>query len=287
MKFSHIIHLTDIKLYQRLDPAIATILLHLKDVCGDQFYAIIERTTDQLQRLITSRDMSGACVNVALEINHICDGEILLASEELSMDGMIPASKSSIGMLEPMEPHEINMNDECMQLADHPVKTVARLDVSRTWFSDKCSSKRTTPPGACSLGLNLRYYHFGSLQCNSAGFILKRSLHDMDYKILKWSRRHRFMHESVDFLCSEKYVEFHMPKIIWEDHKRECSFGCQISQHTSHLELECDSKICILGWWSHGDFATILMLSFFYAELIILKTMFAADPDAEWHSGSF
>ncbi|KAM3319305.1 hypothetical protein P3S67_006505 [Capsicum chacoense] len=113
-KFSHIIHLTDIKLYQRLDPAIATILLHLKDACGDQFYAIIERTTDQLQRLITSRDMSGACVNVALEINHICDGEILLASEELSMDGMIPASKSSIGMLEPMEPHEINMKDECM-----------------------------------------------------------------------------------------------------------------------------------------------------------------------------
>lgn len=43
----------------------------------------------------------------------ICDGRILLASEDLS-NGMVPASKSSIQLLKKIQIDERNINNECM-----------------------------------------------------------------------------------------------------------------------------------------------------------------------------
>ncbi|MCD7462053.1 hypothetical protein HAX54_047664 [Datura stramonium] len=112
-----ILHHSDVMLYQRLDCAISEVLSNWKDLFEDQHHSIIERTARQLQRIMT-RNTLGVCVDVTLVINHVCDGGILIASDELSMDGMVPASKSSIEMLELMKVDERNIKDECMVCLD-------------------------------------------------------------------------------------------------------------------------------------------------------------------------
>ncbi|XP_055802055.1 RING-H2 finger protein ATL66-like [Solanum dulcamara] len=112
-----VIHLSDTKLYQRLDCAISEVLMLFKDEFEDEHHAIIERTTHKLQGMMTT-GMSEVSANVTLLIYHECDGRILLALEESSTYGMVPASKSSIQLLEPMEADEINSNDECMVCLD-------------------------------------------------------------------------------------------------------------------------------------------------------------------------
>ncbi|KAH0678066.1 hypothetical protein KY284_019151 [Solanum tuberosum] len=59
------------------------------------------------------------CMDVTLMIDYQCHGRILLASDELHENiGMVPASKSSIELLEPMEADERNSNDECLVCLD-------------------------------------------------------------------------------------------------------------------------------------------------------------------------
>ncbi|KAK4371038.1 hypothetical protein RND71_010513 [Anisodus tanguticus] len=109
-------------LYERLDLALSEVLATWKDKFEDLYDAITERTTHRLRSIIKKksneyRQMLGVSVDVTLLIDHVCDGRILLASEELS-DGMVPASKSSIGLLEPREVDENNTKDECVVCLD-------------------------------------------------------------------------------------------------------------------------------------------------------------------------
>lgn len=98
-----------------LDHAISPVfMLYFKDEFKDQYDAIIETTTHRLQNIMT-KEISKVCVDLTLRIDHICDGRILVASSE---DGMVPASKSSIEYLEPMEAHERNSKDECVVCLD-------------------------------------------------------------------------------------------------------------------------------------------------------------------------
>ncbi|KAK4373227.1 hypothetical protein RND71_008611 [Anisodus tanguticus] len=118
-----ILHLSDIMLYERLHLALSDVLVDWKDKFEDLYDAIIERTTYCLRSIIEKKSekyhqILGVFVDVTLLIDHVCDGRILLASEELS-DGMVPASKSSIGLLEPMEVDENIINDECVVCLDN------------------------------------------------------------------------------------------------------------------------------------------------------------------------
>ncbi|XP_059310196.1 RING-H2 finger protein ATL66-like [Lycium ferocissimum] len=114
-----ILHLSDIMLYERLDLAIWDVLVHWKEEFEDQHDAIIERTARRLRRIIRKesnecRQMLGVSVDVTLVIHHVCDGRILLALEESSADGMVPASKSSMKLLNKIEVDENNINDDCI-----------------------------------------------------------------------------------------------------------------------------------------------------------------------------
>ncbi|XP_015162730.1 E3 ubiquitin-protein ligase RING1-like [Solanum tuberosum] len=129
-------------LYEKLDHALSQVFMHIKDEFEDQQHAIVEQTTRKLQRIINS-DMSEACVDVHLQIDHYCDGRILLALEESSsVDGMVPASESSIELLEPMEADERNSNDECSVCLDElgEETDVLRLPCSHM-FHAECITK--------------------------------------------------------------------------------------------------------------------------------------------------
>ncbi|XP_055802326.1 uncharacterized protein LOC129871438 [Solanum dulcamara] len=147
-----VIHLSDTKLYQRLDRAISEVLMLFKGVFEDQYHTIIECTTHKLQRMMTT-GMSEISVDVTLLINHECDGRILVAlEEELSTYGMVAASKSSIELLEPMEADEINSNDECLVCLDEigEETQVLRLPCSHM-FHGECITKWLEKSHYCPL----------------------------------------------------------------------------------------------------------------------------------------
>ncbi|KAH0756786.1 hypothetical protein KY290_020279 [Solanum tuberosum] len=134
-----ITHLSDTMLYEKLDHAISQLLMGKFE---DQQHVIVELTTRKLQRIINS-EMSEVCVDVELQIDHYCDGRILLALEESSsVDGMVPASESSIELLEPMEADERNSNDECSVCLDElgEETDVLRLPCSHM-FHAECITK--------------------------------------------------------------------------------------------------------------------------------------------------
>ncbi|KAK4720414.1 hypothetical protein R3W88_010647 [Solanum pinnatisectum] len=113
-----ITHLSDTMLYEKLDQALSQVFMQFKDEFEDQQHAIVEQITRKLLS-ITTTEMSEVCVDVELQIDHYCDGRILLALEESSsVDGMVPASESAIELLEPMEADERNSNDECSVCLD-------------------------------------------------------------------------------------------------------------------------------------------------------------------------
>ncbi|KAG5581703.1 hypothetical protein H5410_052330 [Solanum commersonii] len=125
-----IIHLSDTMFYEKLNHAISQVFMPFKHEFEDQQHGIVEETTK-------------VCVHVELQIDHYCDGRILLAFEESSsMDGMVPASKSSIVLLESMEADERNSNDECLVCLDElgEETEVVRLPCSHM-FHAECITK--------------------------------------------------------------------------------------------------------------------------------------------------
>ncbi|KAH0681680.1 hypothetical protein KY285_021943 [Solanum tuberosum] len=129
-------------LYEKLDHTLSQVFMHFKDEFEDQQHDIVEQTTRKLQRIINS-GISEVCVDVHLQIDHYCDGRILSALEESSsVDGMVPASESSIEFLEPMEAHERNSNDECSVCLDElgEETDVLRLPCSHL-FHAECITK--------------------------------------------------------------------------------------------------------------------------------------------------
>ncbi|XP_006349597.1 E3 ubiquitin-protein ligase RING1-like [Solanum tuberosum] len=124
--------------YEKLNHAISQVFMPFKHEFEDQQHGIVEETTSKLQS-ITTTEMSEVCVHVELQIDHYCDGRILLSS---SMDGMVPASKSSIELLEPMEADERNSNDECLVCLDElgEETEVVRLPCSHM-FHAECITK--------------------------------------------------------------------------------------------------------------------------------------------------
>ncbi|XP_015054997.2 E3 ubiquitin-protein ligase SDIR1-like [Solanum pennellii] len=138
-----IIHLFDTMFYEKLNHAISHVLGTFEDVFEDQQYGIVEETIRQLQSIRASTEMSEVCVHAELQIDHYCDGRILLAFEESSStDGMVPASKSSIELLEPVEANERNSNDECLVCLDElgEETQVVRLPCSHM-FHAECITK--------------------------------------------------------------------------------------------------------------------------------------------------
>ncbi|KAH0678095.1 hypothetical protein KY284_019180 [Solanum tuberosum] len=139
-----VIHLSDIKLYDRLDYIISDLLKDFKDEFEDQHHDIVEQTTNKLQTfMMTTEMMSKVRVIIALTIDHYCDGRILLALEESSsVVGMVPASKSSIELLETIETDERNNNDDCLVCLDEigEETQVLRLPCSHMFHAD-CVTK--------------------------------------------------------------------------------------------------------------------------------------------------
>ncbi|XP_015072359.2 E3 ubiquitin-protein ligase SDIR1-like [Solanum pennellii] len=135
-----IIHLSDIMFYEKLHHAISQLLM---DKFEDQQHVIVEQTIRKLQGIVITSEMSEVCVDVNLQIDHYCDGRILSALEESSSeDGMVPASESSIELLEPMEADERNSNDECLVCLDElgEETDVLRLPCSHM-FHAECITK--------------------------------------------------------------------------------------------------------------------------------------------------
>ncbi|XP_069152470.1 E3 ubiquitin-protein ligase MPSR1-like [Solanum lycopersicum] len=113
------------------------------DKFEDQQHVIVEETIRKLQGIDITSEMSEVCVDVDLQIDHCCDGRILSALEESSsVDGMVPASESSIELLEPMEADERNSNDECLICLDElgEETDVLRLPCSHM-FHAECITK--------------------------------------------------------------------------------------------------------------------------------------------------
>ncbi|TMW83550.1 hypothetical protein EJD97_001383 [Solanum chilense] len=135
-----ITHLSDVMFYEEIDHAISQLLMNKFQ---DQQHVIVEQTIRELQRIIITSEMSELCVDVVSQIDHYCDGKILLALEESSsLDGMISASESSIELLEPMEDDERNSNDECLVCLDElgEETDVLRLPCTHM-FHDQCITK--------------------------------------------------------------------------------------------------------------------------------------------------
>ncbi|XP_015072159.1 E3 ubiquitin-protein ligase SDIR1-like [Solanum pennellii] len=135
-------HLSNTMLYEKFDHALSQVFMQFKDEFEDQKHAIVELTTRKLLS-ITTTEMSEVCVNVELQIDLYCDGRILSALEESSsVDGMVPASESSIELLEPMEADERNSNDECLVCLDElgEETDVLRLPCSHM-FHAECITK--------------------------------------------------------------------------------------------------------------------------------------------------
>ncbi|TMX02883.1 hypothetical protein EJD97_019323 [Solanum chilense] len=135
-----IIHLSDTMFYEKLHHAISQLLM---DKFEDQQHVIVEQTIRKLQGIVITSEMSEVCVDVNLQIDHYCDGRILSALEESSSeDGMVPASESSIELLEPMEADERNSNDECLVCLDElgEETDVLRLPCSHM-FHAECITK--------------------------------------------------------------------------------------------------------------------------------------------------
>ncbi|KAK6790588.1 hypothetical protein RDI58_009669 [Solanum bulbocastanum] len=89
-----------------------------------------------------TKQMLEVCMDVTLMIDHQCHGRILLELEELPENGMVPASKSSIELLEPMEADERNSNDECLVCLDAigEETQILRLPCSHMFHGD-CITK--------------------------------------------------------------------------------------------------------------------------------------------------
>ncbi|XP_049363455.1 uncharacterized protein LOC125828176 [Solanum verrucosum] len=112
-----ILHLSDTKLYERLDCAISEVFINFKGEFEDQQHIIVEQTTRKLKKIMT-KQMLEVCMDVTLMIDHQCHGRILSELEELHENGMVPASKSSIELLETIETDERNNNDDCLVCLD-------------------------------------------------------------------------------------------------------------------------------------------------------------------------
>ncbi|XP_027772148.1 E3 ubiquitin-protein ligase RING1-like [Solanum pennellii] len=114
-----VIHLSDIKLYDRLDSIISKLLRDSKNEFEDQHHNIVEQTSRKLESIMSTNEMSKVRVVIALTIDQYCDGRILLALQESSsVVGMVAASKSSIELLETIENDERSNNDDCMVCLD-------------------------------------------------------------------------------------------------------------------------------------------------------------------------
>ncbi|XP_015084087.1 E3 ubiquitin-protein ligase SDIR1-like [Solanum pennellii] len=146
-------HLSDTMLYEKLDNALSQVSMHFKHDFEDQQHVIVEQTARKLLSITTTSEMSEVCVDVELQIDHYCDGRIMLALEESSsVDGMVPASESSIKLLEPMEDDERNSNDECLVCLDElgEETNVLRLPCSHM-FHAQCITKWLQNSHYCSL----------------------------------------------------------------------------------------------------------------------------------------
>ncbi|XP_027772349.1 E3 ubiquitin-protein ligase RNF13-like [Solanum pennellii] len=132
-----ILHLSDTKLYERLDCAISEVFIDFKDEFEDLQHIIVEKIIRKLKKIMTKQILE-VCMDVTIMIDHQCHGGILLESEELPENGMVPASKSSIELLEPMEVDERYSNDECLVCLDEIGKKtrVLRLPCSHMFHAD-------------------------------------------------------------------------------------------------------------------------------------------------------
>ncbi|KAK4373228.1 hypothetical protein RND71_008612 [Anisodus tanguticus] len=127
-KSSHIVlhPSTDARLYYTISEVIGNLIGEFEDyhhaIVEDHHYAIVEDRISQLvgntaKEFNEGHQILEVSVDVTLAIDHVCDGRILIASEELS-DRMVAASKSSIELLELMGVDERNSNDKCMVCLD-------------------------------------------------------------------------------------------------------------------------------------------------------------------------